>query len=122
MNSENSELTLNINPIQNENVYMFMVDNTEEDKKSEVSMEYILKVLSFNNLPLEFELYKAEDVDESTNLLEGNGNTTEPDILNWDEEAHNYKLKIKWKNDEKSYLYAQTIDYVQIVLESEQAN
>lgn len=120
LNSKNAELVLNIDPMQNENVYTFNVENTEDDKKSEVSMKYILKFLSFNNLPLEFELYSAEDTEETTNLLEGNGNATEERNLNWNEDAHSYKLKIKWKEDEKSYLYAQTIDYVQVVLDSAQ--
>ena len=120
LTSENSELGIEINPVQNENIYMFKVDNTDNEKKSEISMEYILKIQSNNNLPLEFELYENEDTEEKNNLLEGNGNVTEKIVFKWNEDPHNYKLKIKWKENENSYLYAQTIDYVQVVLESVQ--
>jgi len=117
LNAENSVLPINISPSQSENIYTFKVANNDGENESEVSMEYTLQINSLGNLPLDFELYNQEN--ENVNLLNEN-KLTETIQLNVGEEPHIYNLKIKWKEDRKSYEYSQTIDYIQVVLKSQQ--
>lgn len=120
ISAENPVIDVNINPMQSENIYEFSVSNIENEQKSEVSMEYTIQIESLRNLPLYYELYRIEDENETTDLFEKNGDITEKIEMNLEESKHTYKLKIKWQEDEQSYLYAQTIDYIQIILNSNQ--
>ena len=122
ISAENPVIAVKINPIQSENIYEFSVSNIKDDKKSEVSMEYTIQIESLRNLPLCYELYRIEDENETEDLFEQNGDITETIQMNLEESKHTYKLKIKWKEDEQSYLYAQTIDYIQIKINSSQVD
>ena len=102
-----------------EKEYVFKVSNKEEDKISEVAMEYTLEINNANNLPVEFELYSCKSgVTDNTNLLDNN--KTSKIKLGLNDEEQEYKLKIKWNQENKNYQYAKVIDYVQIVLNSSQ--
>ena len=120
MDLSTNTISLNINPIDEEKIYTFSVANIKDKQQSEVSMKYTIQIQSLENLPLEFELYAETDTRREKNLLSGNGKITDPIVMGLEEEKHTYNLKIKWRELEDSYLYSQTIDYVQIVLNSEQ--
>lgn len=130
--SQSNTSNIKISPNIKEQEYIISVSNTEELIRTEVAMEYTLTVKSLGNLPLEFELYECE-YDESTkglqetgvNLFTENGSSTSSikiDIEN--DTTQNYKLKIKWQenSDSTSYKYSNTLDYVQIVLDSNQVD
>ena len=110
-------LDIKMNPNDKEKEYVFKVSNKDENKTSEVSMEYTLEIKNTNNLPLEFELYKNGNT-EDVNLL--TNNKTQSIKLNLNDEEQEYKLKIKWNQENRNYQYAKVIDYVQIVLNSSQ--
>ena len=115
-------LQIKINPIEAEQEYLFQVSNSDEEKRSEVSMKYTLEIKTLSNLPLDFELYQ---IGSEENLLEGNGNTTKEITmyLNEDEKVINeYRLKIKWREEENSYKFSNVADCVQIVLNSTQVD
>lgn len=119
INLEENVLDVKINPTDTEKNYVFKVSNKEEDKKSDVSMQYTLEVKNTNNLPLEFELYNyANGGIDGENLLSDNKTQAIPLKLNNGEQE--YQLKIKWNQENKNYQYAKVIDYVQIVLNSSQ--
>ena len=119
INLEENVLDVRINPTDTEKDYVFKVSNKEEDKKSEVSMQYTLEIKNTNNLPLKFELYNyANGAIVGENLLSNNKTQIIPLKLN--DEEQEYQLKIKWNQENKNYQYAKVIDYVQIVLDSSQ--
>ena len=119
INLEENVLDVRINPTDTEKDYVFKVSNKEEDKKSEVSMQYTLEIKNTNNLPLKFELYNyANGAIVGENLLSNNKTQIIPLKLN--DEEQGYQLKIKWNQENKNYQYAKVIDYVQIVLDSSQ--
>ena len=119
INLEENVLDVRINPTDTEKDYVFKVSNKEEDKKSEVSMQYTLEIKNTNNLPLKFELYNyANGAIVGENLLSNNKTQIIPLKLN--DEEQGYQLKIKWNQESKNYQYAKVIDYVQIVLDSSQ--
>ncbi|MBR1802456.1 MAG: hypothetical protein IJ777_00540 [Clostridia bacterium] len=124
INLSSNTLDLSINPNTDEKEYVFKVTNTEDEKQTEVTMEYAIQIKSLGNLPLEFELYQYEDgVLGNTNLLSGNGSITNFIKMGLNEKIeHTYMLKIKWRQTEKSYQYNKTIDYVQVVLDSKQVD
>ena len=110
---------MKINPSEKEKNYTFKVSNVDEDKKSEVSMQYTIQIKTLDNLPLEFELYKYENGQiGTTNLLTNNITPNIPMKLGSAE--HEYQLKIKWQDNSNDYKYAKVVDYVQINLKSEQ--
>lgn len=112
-------INLKINPSEKEKNYTFKVSNVDEDKKSEVSMQYTIQIKTLDNLPLEFELYKYENGQiGTTNLLTNNITQNIPMKLGSAE--HEYQLKIKWQDNSNDYKYAKVVDYVQINLKSEQ--
>lgn len=122
LSSEMSVIPVSVSPLEKEKEYIFKVSNIEEEKSSEVSMEYTLKIENLGNLPLDFELYTYdEEKIGNSNLLVGNGNITDKIEMKLNDEGiHTYKLKIKWREGENSYLYSQTIDYVRLVLKATQ--
>lgn len=112
-------ITLKINPKNSEKTYRFNVSNIENEKKSEVSMQYTIQITTLENLPLEFELYKWENEQvTTTNLL--TNNITENIQMRLGSPAHEYQLKIKWKDNNNDYKYAKVVDYIQIRVHSEQ--
>jgi len=121
INLSSDTLGISISSEIKEKSYLFDVENSKDGQKSEVSMQYILEIQTLGNLPLEFELYEVSDSQETTNLL-NNSNVTDVIVMDLNEDTHSYKLKIKWKENETSYLYSRTIDYVKVVLDSSQVD
>lgn len=119
-----SSSSLNVGIEINSNIeipdYVFEVSNYDEQKESEVTMDYVLRVKTSNSLPLEFELYNYED-ETQANLL--TGNSTSKIRMDANQKTNQkYGLKIKWNKNQKDYLYSNEIDYIQLVLNSEQVD
>lgn len=117
-------LDVDINPTTEDKELIFAVTNTEEEKRTEVAMNYTVKIESLSNLPLEFELYTYDNNTKGTeNLLQGNGNITDDINFNFNEDkTDTYMLIIKWKEGQTDYRYSHTIDYVRIVVNGVQAD
>lgn len=118
-------LNININPVNNEQRYIFEVANFNESKESEVSMEYSIKINNSRNLPLTFELYnydEATNAEIGNNLLSQDNITGTVSMLVGGKQSNKYILKIKWKEEKKDYLYSKEIDYIQIGINSRQMN
>lgn len=117
-------LDVDINPTTEEKEFIFSVTNTEEEKRTEVTIKYTIQIQTLSNLPLEFELYTYENEIKGTkNLLDGNGNIT--DYINFDfdeDKIDKYMLIIKWKDGQTDYRFSHTIDYVRVVVNGVQVD
>ena len=113
-----------LNPDITEKQYIFSVSNKTEEKRTEVTMKYNIQINTLSDLPLQFELYTYNNNQKGeTNLLQGNGNTTDYINFSFDEDKENqYMLVIKWNQAEKDYRYNNTIDYIQICANSVQVD
>lgn len=120
--SSSNSLELQISPTDEEKTYILQISNYLDSQTSEVSMNYYIQITSLGNLPLEFKLYTYEnETIGDTDLLEGNGNMTDQIEMGFDQKTiHSYALKISWKSTETSYQYAGEIDYIDIIVRSEQ--
>lgn len=126
LTSNTLNVNLEIDPISKEQDYIFQVSNYNDDLEniSEVTMQYNLQIKTLNILPLEFELY---NYDEENNEMIGedlltNSKSDNITIGFGEKEIRTYILKIKWKDDDKNYLYSKEIDCLQLVLNSEQVD
>ena len=117
-------LDVDINPTTEDKEFIFAVTNTEEEKRTEVAMNYTVKIESLSNLPLEFELYTYDNNTKGTeNLLQGNGNITDDINFNFNEDkTDTYMLIIKWKDGQTDYRFSHTIDYVRVVVNGVQVD
>lgn len=117
-------LDVDINPTTEDKELIFAVTNTEEEKRTEVAMNYTVKIESLSNLPLEFELYTYDNNTKGTeNLLQGNGNITDDINFNFNEDkTDTYMLIIKWKDGQTDYRFSHTIDYVRVVVNGVQVD
>lgn len=123
--TSNQILETSINPDSTEKEFVFSVKNSNDENKTQVTMQYNIQIETLSNLPLEFELYTYNNETKGeTNLLKENGNITDNFIFNdfVNDELNKYKLIIKWKEKETDYRYSNTIDYVRIKVNSEQVN
>ena len=112
--------------------YTFQVANTLNSKRSEVTIDYQISIKTYHFMPLDIELFKIEDKQESKiltcnenysrnidNQLLCNGNiqTLNHDIDKLDE----YKLKIKFPEIYNEEYYTELVDYIDIDISSWQA-
>lgn len=121
----------NLNP-GDEMEYTFQVANTLNSKRSEVTIDYQISIKTYHFMPLDIELFKIEDKQESKiltcdetysrnidNQLLCNGDiqTLNHDIAKLDE----YKLKIKFPEKYNEEYYTELVDYIDIDISSWQA-
>ena len=140
LTSNKLNVNLEINPVDKEQDYIFQVsnyinskengelnsssDNSTLETVSEVTMQYNLQIKTVDTLPLEFELYSYDDENSEKigeNLLT-NSKSNNIIIGYGEKEIQTYILKIKWKDGMNNYLYNKEIDYLQLVLNSEQVD
>lgn len=97
----------------------FKVKNFDENKTSDISMVYTIKLETEKYLPLNFELKKVENGEiQEENLL--NNNITQEIEMPTDKYEQEYQLTVSWNGDEKNYLYSNEIDCVKIIVDSYQ--
>lgn len=110
----------NLSPGQKQ-TYLFKVSNYEDNKISDVDMSYTIEIQSEKYLPLQFELKIVENgTSIGENLLKNN--VTETIHMGIEKYEQEYELTILWDENEKNYQYSEEIDYVEILLNSYQAN
>lgn len=121
LNLSSNTISLKMNPVNNEQTYIFSVSNNDNDKRAEVAMEYTLQINTAKNLPLDFELYTFDENILGTQNLLNSSNITEKIRIDYDTNIEQtYQLKIKWRENETNYKYSQETDYIQIVMNGTQ--
>jgi len=104
-----------------ENAYEFSINNGKENA-TETTMKYKIKIETQKDLPLIITLHEQNGVTLSENLLD-DAMTTAENIMTTEEIiTKNYVLKVKWDDNYKSYKYASEIDYINIIVDSEQVD
>ncbi len=106
-------------PETSKNIY-FQVSNFEENKNNEVSLKYLVNIIipENSNLPLEYKLYRIiGETETEVTLTDGKSEWIDVAAEN---EVHEYKLYIKWKDDEKDVAYQNLTDNIKILIELEQ--
>lgn len=104
-----------------EKQYEFNVNNGAEEI-SQTTMKYTIKIETKSDLPLIISLHEKQENLLSENLLD-NSMTTGENIITCEEATQiNYVLKVKWDDTYKSYKYASEIDYINIIIDSEQVD
>lgn len=126
LNTEDDFIFLSMDSISpnNEQNFYFEVSNENEKNISETSLEYVLEIITSDNLPLEFSLYEysfSTDSYDKEVILEEN-KTKNYILIPKDSDNQKYMLKITWKEDEKDYKYSKTIDYIKIKADANQIN
>ena len=126
-----------LDPSNVPHVYTFSVSNTNNNKVSDVDIEYTLRIVTTTNLPLRYQLYKNEDYqsNNSTNLITTNNTTIAKDaddtyfqtfefsketLLYTTPKTNNYTLVIYYDATNTEAKYQDTIESVRIIIESRQ--
>ncbi|MEE3343063.1 MAG: hypothetical protein VZS44_03125 [Bacilli bacterium] len=126
-----------LEPSNTPHVYTFSISNQNNNKTSDVDIEYTLKVVTTTNLPLRYQLYENEDYqsNNSTNLITQNNSTIAPDedgtyfqTFEFDQEellyttpkTNNYTLVVYFDETNTNAKYQDTIESVRIIVESRQ--
>ena len=107
-------------------IYSFSIANYNDLKKSNVDLEYSLKMRTTTNIPVEYKLYRNEDYDSegSVNLLESFSEVQDEDG-SWykifdikDKYSFDYKTKSKDIYSLVIYfpkIYAKNLDYTNLI-------
>ena len=114
-----------------EEEYNFSISNNYLEHTSEVSIKYQLTIKTYHLVPLNIELYKIVDEEETliitcdetyTRNAEGElvCNTDDQIMLHSESKLDNYKLKIVFPSEYNSSVYADLVDYINMEIRSEQ--
>lgn len=128
-NVDQIELPLiDLNPGDTEE-YNFSVSNNQEEKISQVSVNYQLIIKTYHLVPLIIELYKVVDEDEelimtcdetytrnAENELICNSPIQELEYSKV--QLDNYKLKVKFSDEYTDAAYANLVDYINVEIKS----
>lgn len=107
--------------------YLFSVTNSQENKISNVTINYQIAIKTFHFIPLEIKLYKEGEekeilnCDESysrdeDNILVCNSPVQE---LKYNKKAlDNYKIEVVFSNDYNSEEYADLVDFIDVEIKS----
>ncbi|NLM63409.1 MAG: hypothetical protein GX190_03755 [Mollicutes bacterium] len=109
--------------------YLFSVTNKDEDKISEVTVEYVITIKTYHLVPLDIELYKINEdeeklimvCDESYTRNDDNElicNSEPRELLHHDEKLDNYKLKISFPEDYSDEMYSNLVDFIDLEIKS----
>ncbi len=97
--------------------YNFSVTNYNNNQINEVTMNYKIKILKSNNIPVNVMLYKNGSL---VNLLNADLECLD-NILNLGvEQTDNYQLVINWNIADNDYTYSGLTDYLDVKIESVQ--
>lgn len=133
-------MTLNLDsivPQNDEYIYTFAISNQDGEQKAEIDMTYDLTIRTTTNLPLNFELYKNEQYNDSnsTSIIKENeiipdeyGTyfrtiTTEQENLEYKTPKTNvYQLVVKFPENYNTKNYQNIIEVIEILVESKQVS
>lgn len=59
-------------PSNNQYLYYFSINNFNEDRRTEVNLKYDLWIRTTTNIPLTFDLFKGQSVNNNTSILTSN--------------------------------------------------
>lgn len=107
---------------KSEQEFYFEVSGENESNSSEVTMEYKIELSNLGILPLKFRLYKFANDNYNTEIPLTN-NVTNTITKEVGSDNQKYMLKIVWNDQAEnynSYKYKKLLDYVQIVINSQQ--
>lgn len=123
------ELDLNGLVPGDEKEYLFSITNSKDEKTSDVTIEYQLRIKTYHFIPLTINLYKIEE-DKETLV----GTCDETFARNSDSELvcsmpietlkkselelENYKLKIAFPIEYNDVAYSNLVDYINVEIES----
>ena len=126
-----------LEPSTTPHIYTFTIGNQNNNKVSDVDIEYYLKIITTTNLPLRYQLYKNEEYEsnDSTNLINNTNTTIEKDsdgtyfqTFEFDKEellyttpkTNNYTLVVYFDETNKEAKYQDTPESVRIIVDSRQ--
>ena len=126
-----------LEPSTTPHIYTFTIGNQNNNKVSDVDIEYYLKIITTTNLPLRYQLYKNQDYEsnDSTNLINNTNTTIEKDsdgtyfqTFEFDKEellyttpkTNNYTLVVYFDETNKEAKYQDTPESVRIIVDSRQ--
>lgn len=126
-----------LEPSNTPHVYTFSVSNTNNNKVSDVDIEYTLRIVTTTNLPLRYQLYENENyqANNATNLITSNNTSIALDqdntyfqtftfnsenLLYSTPKTNNYTLVIYFDATNKDAKYQDTIESVRIIIDSRQ--
>ena len=121
-----------LKPSSEAHVYTFSVSNQNNNKVSDVDIEYTLRIVTTTNLPLRYQLYENENYqsNNATNLINANNSTIAPDqdgtyfqreeLLYSTPKTNNYTLVVYYDTTNKEAKYQDTVESVRIIIESRQ--
>ena len=126
-----------LEPSTTPHIYTFTIGNQNNNKVSDVDIEYYLKIITTTNLPLRYQLYKNEEYEsnDSTNLINNTNTTIEKDsdgtyfqtfefekeeLLYTTPKTNNYTLVVYFDETNKEAKYQDTPESVKIIVDSRQ--
>lgn len=112
-----------------ERSYLFSVTNNKENKTSDVTVEYLLKIKTYHFIPININLYEIKDgreefvakCDEKTSRNESNELVCNMPIKEFQKnkkEQAEYKLKIDFPSEYNDESYSKLVDFIKIEVES----
>ena len=109
--------------------YPFSVSNSNSEKISEVSVEYVMTIKTYHFVPIDIELYKVIDENEELilvcdesytrneeNFLICNSETFE--MAHTSEQFDDYKLKVTFPSEYSSDIYSELVDFISMEIKS----
>lgn len=112
-----------------ERSYLFSVTNSKENKISDVTIEYQIKIKTYHFIPLNINLYEVKGdkdefvgtCDEKTSRNENNELVCNMPIKQFEKnkkEKTEYKLKIEFPLKYNDEIYSNLVDYIKIEVDS----
>lgn len=105
----------------------FTVQNTSDDKVSEVAMKYKIVLKTTGNMPLKFTVCKSDGSDSKEFICNGTSGEKTYEYTNdtlvfgvGTKETQNYKLKIEWSSGENDAKFSGMTEAVYLSVEFEQ--
>lgn len=114
LNVEGAEIT-KISGINNKGYYNFVVKNYENDKVSEVPLDYYIEIISNTDESVNFKLYKDNEL-----ISLNNKRTEKINIKSIEKTEHSYRLEVTYDKN-KSTSEKDILEDVQLKIHSEQA-
>ena len=118
-------------PNINSYLYAFTVSNFKDDKRSDVDMTYELEIQTTTNLPLEFDLFDANNLNES--IITSNEVSPDEDgsffrtikiplkeLSYKNNQTDSYVLTVNFPERYNEEIYQGIIDFISIKLKAEQ--